>query len=143
MPEYRVGDVVKITSTARVEEVDLDDSSLCVTDVQSGARLYVFPTDVRVEMVKRAPDMHEGPRPDAGKVIRGKDLKRIWWKRGTIVRCVGDDRGLPVLRDVDNALVLRGDGKWYVLSNDHQSYNDSYEFDELAGDGRFQLVHVA
>jgi hypothetical protein len=84
--------------------------------------------------------MHDGPKPPAGTVIRGKDLKRIWWKRGTIVRCVSSEGGLPVTGYA--GMVLRADGKWHVLDNEN-AFSQTYEFDELATEARFELRFVA
>lgn len=133
MPEYRVGDVIKITRTVRITAVG--PIYLHGEDVQTGAQCNIrFGAGTRIEMVKRAPDMHSGPKPKAGTVLKGKDIKRIWWKRGTIFALDGDDM---------HAVVLKEDGRLYPLSNISNLSNESFAIEEFADYARFELRFVA
>jgi hypothetical protein len=133
--EYRAGDVIKIERTLRI--FDVLDGELWANDVQNNESYAVtLNGSLRVQMVKRAVE----PKPPAGTVLKGKDVRRIWWKRGTIIRCVSSEGGLPVTGYA--GMVLRADGKWHVLDNEN-AFSQTYEFDELATDARFELRFVA
>jgi hypothetical protein len=132
-PDYQAGDIVKVSRTIALTTVGRVTDTLYGRDVQSGHPVTFTANDgtAKVEMVKRAPRMNRGPKPEVGTVLKGRDVKRIWWKRGTIIVCV--DAG-------DNSdVVLRSDGLWHSVSEPFTSFN----FEDLNPDASFKLLHVA
>lgn len=132
MPDYNKGDVVRFIRTFKIDEVS-KLGNLFGRDVQSN-KYVTFPIkgdgSCRLEMVRKAPV----PKPEAGAVIKGADVKRIQWKRGTIIQCFeGNCRA--------SAIVLKQDARWYCLDN--EDWNEFYEFDELDDLARFELRFVA
>lgn len=132
--EYHEGDIIKTNRTLRVQLAGVHYIDLI--DVQNGDLFRHHPKrdngSLKIEMVKRANDMHTGPKPKAGVILRGRDIKRIWWKRGTIIQVIFADGTRQ------SAMVLHGDGLWHVLD-----YNGTFTFDHLVDDARFELKHVA
>lgn len=133
--DIQPGDIVKVSYTVRVQEVY--ESFLYGHDVQSDEALALGHTTgtARVEMVKRAPRKNRGPKPKAGTVLKGRDVKRVWWKRGTIFKLHGK-------ADV-SALVLMEDGRLFPLNNLGHFDMGALVFDDLEDNASFELLHVA
>lgn len=135
-PDYQAGDVVKVSRTVTITAVDPVaewGGAIYGRDVRSGHGVTVKTRDdgtLKVEMVRRSP--RRGSKPAAGAVIRGRDVKRIWWKRGTIFQ-------FNCEQEV-SALVLGGDGLLYLVDDPTAT---TLEFEELNDDAGFKLLHVA
>jgi len=125
---YQRGDVIEVRQTFQVIDV-FENELLTGADVKSGEQVTFRsdPDTIKVRMVKRVPR----PKPKVGDVLRGSDIARRMWKRGTTIRCT-------LAGDLAPPLVLFADGKW----RDVDGFT-SYEFDDLNPDAGFELLLVA
>jgi hypothetical protein len=125
---YTPGDIVKVTRTIKVDSFDGD--YLHGRDVTDD-RQRVFALDIgstRVEMVKKSVQKSDR-RPSVGASVSGRDISRIWWKRGTVILCT---RTIP-----ENALVLHDDGLWHGVTG-----NYACQFDDLNPDAKFVIKYL-
>lgn len=127
---YEPGDIVRTYRTVEVDEVT--DCEIFGTDVQSGQPYYYVISDgssARVEMVRKGV-RKSSRKPAVGASLTGRDIGRIWWKRGTIIHHKPAGEG--------GELVLHADGLWHSVT-----YDQAFEFEDLNPEAKFEIKYVA
>jgi hypothetical protein len=100
---YQAGDIVQVRKT--IEVTESGSSFVRGLDVQTGdLHQFYLSGATAVEMVKKAVQKSDR-RPSVGASVSGRDISRIWWKRGTVIHCTsrpwrttGAARRWPVAR---------------------------------------------
>lgn len=128
----QVGDVVKVTRTVKLDSVDRFGEFLA-RDVQNDDPRFLNPNEtgssLKIEMVKKAAPKAR-KRPAVGALVAGRDVKKIMWKRGTVIRV-----NLPSTFNVSQ-LMLNAEGLW-VDVNDNK-----FTFDDLVDDVKFEVKYL-
>lgn len=125
---YESGDIVRISRTIRVDEVT--DDEIFGIDVQSEQPFYhILHGSARVEMVRKGV-RKSSRKPSVGASLTGRDIGRIWWKRGTIIHHKPAGEG--------GELVLHADGLWHSVT-----YDQAFEFEDLNPEAKFEIKYVA
>lgn len=131
------GDVVRISRVVRLSGPATNSppsnlTRLYGSDTQSGAPTgHSITGNAKVELIAKAPK----PKPKAGTVLTGAEMSDIWWKRGTIFRCVESSSGS---RTACSASVLLADGRLQVIDDP----KIRYEFSDLVSGAKFRLEYV-
>lgn len=98
---YKVGDRLEFTLAGTLTDItDFGD----VLQLDTGAAVDIATPGMTIKVVHH-------PKPEAGTVINGRQLKHTWWKRGTVITALSSQHS-PFA-----TYVLTADGTWVYLDD--------------------------
>lgn len=118
LSQVKPGDRVKVTTTSCGVVKEVDTKAQMIKWAEPATVSYVI-------------EKRKHPKPEAGAVITGQQVRDTWWKRGTMLARVG-----PL--SLHGTLVLHGSGLWHSLDT-----GLILNFASFCDDDQFKVVYVA
>jgi hypothetical protein len=125
------GDILKLSATLRVKS--RDEVGVITEEVRGGGLWAISPEDgetsAKLEIVSKAAKAAPARQLfRVGDPISGEMLRKVMWKRGTVVIHRGSYR--------DSAYALRRDGRWQSLDDEC-----TYDFEDFTAD-KYEILHL-